>query len=99
MAQVTAAVSGTIEDSSGSAVAGATITVTSLETGGRRRTNSDGSGNYSILSLPLGAIEVRAEKTGFKAVARTGITLELDQNAKVNFRLEVGEFVSQITVS
>lgn len=98
-AQVTASVSGTVEDSSGGAVAGATITVTSLETGGRRTTATDASGSYSILALPLGPTEVRAEKAGFKPVDRTGITLEVNQNAKVNFQLSLGELVSQVDVS
>ncbi len=98
-AQVGASVSGTVEDSSGSAVAGANITVTSLETGGHRSTTTNSSGSYSISALPLGSTEVRAGKSGFKTVDRTGIKLELDQNAKVNFRLEVGELVSQVNVS
>lgn len=98
-AQVTAAVSGTVEDASGSGVPGAAITVTSLETGGQRHTTTDASGNYSVLSLPLGATEVRAEKTGFQPVDRTGIRLVLNQNAKVNFQLQVGPYVSQVNVS
>ncbi len=98
-AQVTAAVSGTVVDASRGAVAGATVTATSLETNIHRSTTTDASGNYSIRSLPLGPTTVRAEKNGFKPVERTGITLQLDQNASVNFQLEVGEFVSQINVS
>ena len=86
-------------DSSKSAVAGAAITVTSVETGGQRHAVTDTSGNYSVLSLPLGPTEVKVEKPGFKPVDRTGIRLEVDQNAKVNFQLEIGEFVSQINVS
>ena len=97
--QVTAAVSGTVEDPSGKAVEGAAITVTSLETGARRHTTTDASGYYSVLALPLGSTEVKVEKTGFKPVDRTGIKLELDQNATVNFQLQVGEFVSQVNVS
>lgn len=97
--QVTASISGTVEDSSGSAVPGATITTTSLETGGRRTTITDSSGNYTVLALPLGATDVRAEKTGFKPVVRTGIRLQVDQNAVVNFQLQIGEFVSQVNVS
>ncbi len=98
-AQVTASVSGTVVDASGSAVSGAAVTVTSLETGGRRTTTTDSSGSYSVSALPLGRTEVRAAKAGFKPVDRTGITLELNQNATVNFRLEIGELVSQINVS
>lgn len=98
-AQVTGAVSGTVEDPSGKAIADAAITVTSLETGARRHTVTDAAGYYSVLALPLGPTEVRAEKAGFTPVDRTGIRLALDQNATVNFQLQVGEFVSQVNVS
>jgi hypothetical protein len=98
-AQVTAAVSGTVQDPSGSAIQGAAITVINLETGRQRHAVSDDSGSYSVLSLPLGATEVKAEKNGFKTVDRTGLTLVLNQNAKVNFQLQVGAFVSQVNVS
>ena len=98
-AQVTGAVSGTVEDSSGKAVAGAAITVTSVETGAQRHATTDSAGYYSVRALPLGSTEVRVEKAGFKPVNRTGVRLALDENATVNFRLEVGEIVSQVNVS
>jgi hypothetical protein len=98
-AQVTASVSGTVVDAFGGAVAGATITVTSLEIGSQRRTITDASGNFSVLALPLGPTEVRAEKAGFKPVDRAGIMLEVDQNARVDFRLELGQSVWQVNVS
>ena len=52
-----------------------------------------------MLSLPLGAQEVKAEKPGFKAALRTGINLRIGQEAVVNLRLEVGELAQQVTVS
>jgi hypothetical protein len=98
-AQVTAAISGTVEDAAGGTVAGAGITVTSLETGAVRTTRTDGSGSYTLLSLPLGPQEVKVEKPGFQPVDRTGITLRVGQNARVDFRLQVGEVTSQVTVT
>lgn len=98
-AQVTAAISGTVVDPSGSAVSGTAITVNSLETGGKRSTTTDAAGNYSVPALPLGKTEIRAEKSGFKPINRTGITLALNQNATVNFQLEVGPVVSEVNVS
>src|ERR1700676_5342336 len=89
-AQVSASISGRIEDPSGAGVQGANVTVKSLETGATRTTVTDGSGDYEILSLPLGAQELKAEKQGFKAVVRTGIDLEVGQQAVANLRLEVG---------
>jgi hypothetical protein len=97
--QVTAAISGTVVDRSGAGVSGTAITVTSVETGGRRTTTTDEAGNYRVLALPLGNTEVKAEKIGFTPVNRTGLTLQLDQNAIVDFQLDVGPLVSTVTVS
>jgi hypothetical protein len=98
-AQVTAAISGRVDDATGGAIAGAAITVKSLETGATRTTRTDNSGRYSVLSLPLGPQEVKVEKPGFQPIDRTGITLRVGQNARVNFQLQVGEVTSQVTVT
>jgi hypothetical protein len=97
--QVSAAIAGRVEDASAASVGGATITVKSLETGATRVVTTDDAGNYRVLSLPLGPHEVKAEKKGFKAVIRRGINLKVGQEAVVNLRLEVGEFVQQVAVS
>jgi hypothetical protein len=97
--QVAAAIVGRVEDASAAGVGGATITVKSLETGATRVVTTDDAGSYRVLSLPLGLQEVKAEKKGFKAVIRTGINLEVGQEAVVNLRLEVGEFIQQVAVS
>jgi len=96
---VTAAISGKVEDSSGAGVSGATVSVKSLETGATRVATTDEAGDYKVLSLPLGAQEVKVEKQGFTSQVRTGIRLEVGQQAVVNLRLQVGDFVQQVTVS
>jgi hypothetical protein len=96
---VTAAISGQVEDSSGAGVGGATVTVKSLETGATRTATTDDAGNFKILSLPLGAQEVKAEKKGFRTQVRTGIRLEVGQQAVVNLQLQLGDFVQEVTVS
>jgi carboxypeptidase family protein len=96
--QVTAAISGKLEDPSGAGVSGATVTVKSLETGATRVVTTDEAGNFRALSLPLGPQEVKAEKQGFKAKVRTGINLAVGQQAVVNLRMEVGDFVQQVTI-
>jgi hypothetical protein len=97
-AQVTAAISGKVEDPSGFGVSGATVTVTSLETGATRVVITDEAGNFRALSLPLGLQELKAEKQGFKANVRTGINLVVGQQAIVNLRMEVGDYVQQVTI-
>ena len=98
-AQVAATISGRVEDRSGAAVRDATITVKSLESGTRRTVNSDSLGNFRVLSLPLGKHEVKAERVGFRSVVRTGIELEVGQEAVVKLQLEVGDLLQQVTVS
>src|ERR1035438_9950522 len=63
-AQVSAAISGRVEDASGAGVGGATVTVKDVETGATRVVTTDLTGNYRVLSLPIGRLEIRAEKDG-----------------------------------
>ena len=98
-AEVTASISGKVEDATGTPVSGATLTARSLDTGVLRSATTDDGGNFRILALPLGRQEVRAEKTGFKAAVRQGINLEVGQEGIVNLRLEVGDFVQQVVVT
>jgi hypothetical protein len=98
-AQVTAAISGRVADATGAGIDGATITVKSVETGAVRTAVTKPNGDYSVLSLPLGAQEVKAEKKGFQSALRTGINLEVGQDAVVNLQLEVGDLNQQVTVS
>ena len=98
-AQVAGAISGTVEDASGAAMSGVTVTVKSLEIGTERIVATDEAGNYTVLSLPVGLQEVKAKKKGFKTAVRTGINLSVGQQAVVNLRLEVGEFIQEVTVS
>src|SRR5215471_19224779 len=88
-AQVTASVSGRVEDTTGAAVTGATITIKNLETGATRTATSDETGSYRILSLAVGSQEARAEKPGFRSAVRTGINLGVAQEAVVNLKLEI----------
>jgi hypothetical protein len=97
-AQVGAEISGRVEDASGSGLGGAAVTVKSVETGVTRSVTTDDTGNFRVLGLAVGPQEIRAEKKGFKSTVRTGVNLEIGQEATVNLRLEVGELVQQIVV-
>jgi len=97
-AQVTAAISGHVEDASGQAVSEATVTVKSLETGAVRSAATGITGNFLVLSLPLGAQEIKIEKSGFKTAVRTGINLEVGEDATVSLQLEVGGIDQAVTV-
>src|SRR5207302_242243 len=95
----TAAITGTVTDTSGAAVPGAAVTVKHLETGLTRAVQADASGNYSVPSLPVGEYELTAEKMGFQREVRRGINLLVAQEAVVNLTLQVGSIVQQVTVT
>ena len=98
-AQVTASVSGRVEDPSGAGVPQATVTVTSLETKAGRTVATDAGGTYRVLALPVGQYEVKAEAAGFRAAVQTGISLLVGQEAVVTLKLAVGAVQEQVTVT
>lgn len=98
MAQDTAGITGKAEDTTGAGIAGVRVTVTSLETGAVRDVTTDAGGNFRILSVPLGEQEIRAEKPGFQTVVRTGLSLQVGQEAVLTLRLEIGEISESVTV-
>src|ERR1700751_2205785 len=94
-----ASITGTVKDTSGAAVPGATVTVPHLETGLTRTVQVDATGNFRIAPLPVGEYELTAEKMGFQREVRRGINLLVAQEAVVNLTLQVGSIVQQVTVT
>ena len=77
-------ISGIVTDSQNAVVAGASVQVTHAETGQVFRTKTNESGFYTAPGLAVGAYEVVVEMKGFERTVRTGITLQVNQNAQVN---------------
>ena len=94
----TAEVSGLISDPSSLPVPNATIKVQSRQTGATRRAVSNQQGLYSIPALPPGSYDITIEATGFKSIHQTGIILEVDQRARLDFPLSIGIATESITV-
>src|SRR5215471_7459628 len=78
-AQVTALISGRVEDTTGAVLSGATVTVRNNETGLTRTVTTDDAGNFRALFLSVGGQEVKAEVPGFKTAVRSGINLDVGQ--------------------
>jgi hypothetical protein len=98
-AQAAASISGKIEDETGAAVSGATVTVREMQTDAKRVANTDSSGHYHFLSLPVGLYELSAEKSGFQSEEWSGIRLNVGQEMVENLRLAVSGTTQEITVS
>jgi Carboxypeptidase regulatory-like domain/TonB-dependent Receptor Plug Domain len=99
LAQVSASITGRVEDPSGAAIGGATVTVTNTETGAARTVTADSEGNYRVLSLPVGGYEIKTSMPGFKTSVRSGISLVVGQQAVLTLTLEVGDVQQEVTVT
>ena len=89
---------GTITDSTGAVVPGAKITLLRVATGERRETASGPTGDYSFPLIEIGEYTVTAQLKGFKTQTRSGITLQLQQKARVDIELTVGEAAEAVEV-
>jgi hypothetical protein len=95
----TAQMTGLITDSSKAAMAGVKVTVTNAQTGVSRATASNVQGNYTVPLLPPGKYQVLVQADGFRPISREGITLEVDQVARLDFSMEVGAVTESISVT
>lgn len=97
-AQTSATLTGRAADTSGAVLPGVTITAVHLERNISRTGVTDADGRYVLAALPVGSYEVRAELSGFKPVARTGVILTVGQAAALDFALELGGVVETVAV-
>lgn len=93
-----AQMTGTITDSTGAAIPSAQVTATNTETGVSRSSVTNEAGNYLITTLFPGPYRVTASAPGFKQMRRESLTLAVEQVARIDFRMEVGETRESITV-
>ena len=87
---VTGTITGIVKDASGGVLPGVTVTMTQSETGRQETAVTDTEGRYTSQPLQLGTYRIEAALTGFKASARAGIALTIDDVARVDFTLDVG---------
>src|SRR5438128_2026581 len=94
--QTTATLLGTVTDPSGAAVPGVTVQASNLGTNVVREATSDSGGAYSIPNLSPGNYRVRASKEGFQAARVDLVTLQVEQAARLDLILEVGNITETV---
>ena len=99
LAQSFAEITGVVTDPTGAVVTGANVTVTNPATNSTRRASTNSSGNYSFPALLPGTYNVRAEVQGFQAEVRSGVELQVQQTARIDFQLRVGAVTETIEVT
>ena len=99
-AQVTATLTGTVQDASGGVIPGSKVTLTNEATQEGRVEQTNGSGLYAFPSLSPGTYDIQASAKGFKTTSVTGIVLNAGDTRTVPaLNLEVGATNETVTVS
>ena len=96
--QTLGGITGTVTDSSGAVVSGATVTLISNDTKLTRTQTTNSSGSYLFVNLPIGTYTLTFTQAGFRAQTVPSILVQANRTATVNAELKVGNVNESITV-
>lgn len=94
----TSRITGTVTDSTGAVVAGATVILKNEATGVTETQQTTDAGFYAFASVPVGSYTISVERSGFKTSQRTGNLAEADTPLAVDITLETGQVSEVVTV-
>jgi hypothetical protein len=94
----TGSITGTVKDSSGAAIAGASVVIASPERGITRQMATNSTGEYNESALPTGSYDITVTVAGFKKYQARGVKLDVAEKARVDITLEVGATSTEIVV-
>lgn len=95
---ITGRISGTVTDSTGATVPGATVIIINEATQQTRNAMADSNGFYVATNLPVGNYTVSVEYQGFKKSRKTGYNLVADGRLSVDFTLETGSVTESVEI-
>src|SRR6202522_413551 len=97
--QITASITGTVEDAGGAAINDATVTARDTERGSSSTTKTTQGGVFNFSNLPIGTYEVKVEAPGFETAVQPPITLVLNETARLGFKMKVGAVTNTVQVT
>ncbi len=99
VAQITSGtITGVVTDTSGAVVAGASVTITSTQTGSVRTATTNSEGNFSFPELSPGVYNITVTKQGFKKVEQKGVEAHVADLNNVTIKMPVGGMVETVEV-
>lgn len=96
---ITGSFTGTLTDPSGSILPKAKITATNTGTNVSYTANTNDAGIYNVLFLPIGEYRLTAELAGFKKAQLGPFRLEVNQIARVDIKMEIGDVSQSVEVT
>jgi Carboxypeptidase regulatory-like domain len=98
-AQTSGSITGEVKDQSGAVAPNAAVTVTNSETNVARSTITNADGIYSFPDLTPGIYQIKVAAAGFANIVRSNIELQVQQTARVDFSLTLGQANQTIEVT
>ncbi|HEV2272641.1 MAG TPA: TonB-dependent receptor [Acidobacteriaceae bacterium] len=96
---VSAGLSGSVLDASGAVVPNAKVTANNTATNVAHSTVSGKNGEYVLTELPPGDYTITVEAPGFRTLVQTGVSLQINQQARVDLALQVGQRAETVEVT
>ena len=97
--EVTAAIVGTVTDPSGAPINGANVTATDTDRGTTWTAKTSEAGAYNLPRVPVGTYKVEIVATGFQKAVYPPFTLVLNQTARVDVQMKVGQVTETVEVT
>ena len=98
-ADVTGSITGVVRDRAQAVVAGAKVRITNVQTNLSLEATSASDGSYHFLALPAGTYQITANSAGFKPYTATNITLQVNDQLRIDITLQVGTVKEEVSVS
>lgn len=96
---ITGTITGQVTDPSGAYVPNVKVTATNTKTNLSNTAETNRAGIYNLLFLPVGEYQVTAEAAGFKKATFGPLTLEVNQTARVDITLQIGQLAESVDVT
>lgn len=95
---ITAKAVGTVTDPSGAVVTNAKVEIRNVQTNALRSGQTDAQGNYEFNFLPVGQYTLKVEASGFQTTSVSVFSLSVDQTARVDVKLTIGQTTESVKV-
>lgn len=97
--EVTANITGRVVDPSQAPIVKAVVTATDVARGTTWKTETNAEGLYNVSRIPIGRYRLRVEAPGFQSALQSDIELTLNQTARVDFDMRIGNVTETVEVS
>jgi len=96
---ITGSITGTVTDSTGASIAGATVTVIQVDTNAVHAVTTSDVGSFTVPQLPPGQYSIKIEKATFKVYKQDHLVLSIDQVAQINAQMQPGSQNETVVVT